>query len=268
MFRYTKLHQTPLLSSLLGTKRRCRCHNHPHGAMNVSLLHHYQAGWTTRASSSFSSSSSSSSSSSNIPPIAMPTTNASKSWESGAQKVKDSTVQNQYYEHIRDMHDPSKHVKTIEDELKGTIGKALGKQGQKIMMYTKLMEEHKQKYEQLMEQYDASVVVVDKNKNDMTTSTNSSRTNHHIATAIQECVNDHNKYRKDCIQARWELIVHRQAVGFIVGNHQYVISTFPIGEALPEWDGCSMKTTTSTPAPSKKVFGDQLDWWQKVGRWK
>ena len=76
----------------------------------------------------------------------------------------------------------------------------------------------------------------------------------------------HNEYRKNCEKARWELIVHRQAVGFIVGNHKYVTEKFPIAEALPE-EGITKEEETAKPKP-KKVFGDQLDWWQKIGRWR
>ena len=66
--------------------------------------------------------------------------------ESGAKLVQNTTVENKYLEHIRDVHDPSQHLKTIEDELKGTIGKALGKQGQKILMYARLMDQEQKKY--------------------------------------------------------------------------------------------------------------------------
>ena len=40
-----------------------------------------------------------------------------------------------------------------------------------------------------------------------------------------------NEHRQEAIKARWELTVHRQAVGFIVGNHQYVTQNYPIAEA-------------------------------------
>jgi len=48
---------------------------------------------------------------------------ASTSWERGAKLVKDvDKVSNRYLEAIRETHDPSFHIKTIEDELKETIG--------------------------------------------------------------------------------------------------------------------------------------------------
>ena len=79
--------------------------------------------------------------------------------------------------------------------------------------------------------------------------------------------------------------MHRQAVGFTVDNHSVVHSTFPIGQALPskiedirpksglldDEDGTKQTdadTTTSSNQPQKKVWGDQLSWWQRVGRWK
>mmetsp|Transcript_13285 Transcript_13285/g.23901 ORF Transcript_13285/g.23901 Transcript_13285/m.23901 type:complete len:208 (+) Transcript_13285:3-626(+) len=171
-----------------------------------------------------------------------------KSWESGARLVKNTHVENQYLEHIRDIHDPSLHLKTIEDELKGTIGKALGKQGEKVLMYARLMNDERQRYDELLEQHDGN----------------------RQHEQVQNCAKKHNQYRKDCIQARWELIVHRQAVGFIVGNHQYVTNKFPIGEALPEDEGNETKASSSEENSNKpkKVFGDQLDWWQRIGRWR
>jgi hypothetical protein len=178
---------------------------------------------------------------------------------------------------MRDLHDPSLHLKTIEDELKGTIGKALGKQGEKILMYARLMHTEREKYEELLLEKQNG-----KDRQD----------------DIQNCIERHNQYRKDCIHARWELIVHRQAAGFIVGNHQYVTEKFPIADALPPdvvvvptmmgdhgEDGrngsgrcgaaSGSSSTTTTPSSSKeenhpkmKQFGDQLDWWQRVGRWR
>jgi hypothetical protein len=173
--------------------------------------------------------------------------------------VKNVRVENQYLEHIRDVHDPSMHLKTIEDELKGTIGKALGKQGEKILMYTRLMHQERQIYEDLLEQkYNA----------------NSEQQEKRIDAQLLKHAQQHNLYRKDCLHARWELIVHRQAVGFIVGNHKYVTEKFPVAEALPEGDGDNTDGDTSDTAggsdkeTAKKVFGDQLDWWQRIGRWR
>jgi hypothetical protein len=132
-----------------------------------------------------------------------------KSWERGARLVKNTKVQNNYLEHIRASHDPSLHVKTIEDELKGTIGKALGKQGEKVRTYLKAMDQERQRYELLLQDHQITDPKV-------------------IATAKQ-----YNEHRRKCLHARWELMVHRQAVGFIVGNHKYVVETFPIGDSLP-----------------------------------
>ena len=168
-----------------------------------------------------------------------------KSWESGAKLVQNTTVENKYLEHIRDVHDPSQHLKTIEDELKGTIGKALGKQGQKILMYARLMDQERHKYDN---------------------STNNSEKN--------EFALAHNNYRKECLHARWELIVHRQAVGFTVGNHKYVMEKFPVLDALPVVHESDGNSEEGTPMPSnknetkRKKFTDQYDWWARIGRWK
>ena len=136
-------------------------------------------------------------------------TNNLKSWERGARLVKDTRVENTYLEHIRASHDPSLHVKTIEDELKGTIGKALGKQGDKVKTYLKAMDQARQQYELLLRDHE----ITDQK--------------------VVETAKKYNAYRKSCLHARWELLVHRQAVGFTVGNHKHVVETFPIGDPLP-----------------------------------
>ena len=169
------------------------------------------------------------------------------SWESGARLVKNTHVENQYLDHIRDIHDPSLHLKTIEDELKGTIGKALGRQGEKILNFLKLMEQERQQYEILRQQQPT------------------------CDTKLSQCAKQHNHYRKLCIHARWELMVHRQAVGFIVNNHKFVMEKFPIGDPLPEDNVVGEQGESSKPEEvpkEKKKFGDQLEWWQRVGRWR
>lgn len=125
-------------------------------------------------------------------------------------------------------------------------------------MYARLMHQEREKYEALLEQKD-----------------NANNTQQQqIDEKLLQHSQQHNLYRKDCVQARWELIVHRQAVGFIVGNHKYVTEKFPIAEALPEGnanDGDEAATGSDddnkTKKP-KKAFGDQLDWWQRIGRWR
>jgi hypothetical protein len=209
-----------------------------------------------------------------------------KSWESGAKLIKNISVENQYLEHIRDVHDPSMHLKTIEDELKGTIGKALGKQGQKVLMYARLMNEERQRYEDLIRDYYRNNNDDDNNGNNENDDNNEEE--------IRSCVVRHNDYRKDCIHSRWELIVHRQAVGFTVGNQRYVMERFPIGVALPlelvpvvdEREGSkdngddtknNRNNNHSYSSSSEKIsclegnkenLVGQLEWWEKIGRWR
>jgi hypothetical protein len=68
------------------------------------------------------------------------------------------------------------------------------------------------------------------------------------------------------------LIVHCQAAGFTVCNHQHATEKFPIADALPEvprgdnGDGVNGSGARSSISKEnlKKTFGDQLDWWQQV----
>jgi hypothetical protein len=63
-------------------------------------------------------------------------------WERVAVAVKCAKKEesNLYMDAIRSSHDPVQNLKTIEDELKGTIGKALGRQGHKIRHALQSME--------------------------------------------------------------------------------------------------------------------------------
>ena len=144
-----------------------------------------------------------------LPPSSRHPQSTTKSWERSAKLVKNSDVTNPYLERIRsETVDPALQLKTIEDELCGAIGKALGRQGEKIGFALSEMEKEFQRYEEFLR-----------------------------FRAWEEalmCAHRHNEARKRAIKARWELLVHRQAVGFTVNNHSVVHKTFPIREALPE----------------------------------
>lgn len=54
-------------------------------------------------------------------------------------------------------------------------------------------------------------------------------------------------------------------------NHKFVVEKFPIGEALlepPEEEEDDDSEKETAPKKEPKKFGDQLDWWQSIGRWK
>mmetsp|Transcript_10087 Transcript_10087/g.15320 ORF Transcript_10087/g.15320 Transcript_10087/m.15320 type:complete len:214 (+) Transcript_10087:86-727(+) len=207
------------------------------------LLHHRfgQCSLHRRLQPMFASFSSSSSS----------PTSKEKTWERSAKLVKNTdATNNQYLDKIRsETVDPALQIKTIEDELCGAIGKALGKQGDKILNAVREMKEHKLRYDQLL-----------------------------LEASFDEAIDFASRYneaRERAIKARWELLVHRQAVGFTVGNHSYVHNAFRIPDALPvnldelkPNNDMQRKIPSEEVVPKKEKFGDQLDWWQKIGRWK
>jgi len=132
------------------------------------------------------------------------TNNQQTSWQRSAKLVKkdptdatstETTKHLHYLDTIRASHDPSLHIKTLEDELMGTMGAALGKQAEKIKYYLQQMEIQKNIYTTLVREQGSEHIL------------------------IQETAIRYNEFRKMAKQARWELLVHRQAVGFIVNNH-------------------------------------------------
>jgi hypothetical protein len=189
-----------------------------------------------------------SSSSASSPSSVSGPSKTSHSWERSAKMVKNIDVTNKYLEHIRDVHDPSMHIKTLEDELRGTMGKALGKQGDKILRALRSMQEELDRYHELLDQ------------------------NHSISSPIVlKHAQQYNYYREQAKTARWELIVHRQAIGFIVNNHKFVSDKYPISPALPETEeelvALENKEEEEEEKPKANING-QLDWWQRIGRWR
>jgi hypothetical protein len=214
-----------------------------------------------------------------------------KTWQRTAVQVKNTNDfnNNPYIDAIRRTHDPVQHVKTIEEELKGTIGRALGKQGEKVFRAVHSMQAEYREYERL-----TSLLLLQQQRAEKQQQQPVEDGTNLAVEALQLTVERYNRYRDQAVTARWELTVHRQAAGCIVGNHQYVQNAYPIGAKLvmpPDLlqllldrrgaDGTSStidKTTTRTTpqqlqhgggeTTKKKKFTDQLDWWQNIGRWK
>ena len=86
---------------------------------------------------------------------------------------------------------------------------------------------------------------------------------------------NYNKFRKEALHARWELIVHRQAIGFTVGNHNSVTRKFPIPESWDLPEGCTydlikddssgdMRSEISANSESlKRNFSGEMSWWKQ-----
>lgn len=224
-----------------------------------------------RSSRCFASSKSGSSFTVNMP---QPTT---QSWERGAKLVKNTDSTNKYLEHIRDTHDPQMHLKTLEDELKGTMSKALGNQGRKLLQIIEKMHAEREQYANLIQDYS-----MQKEEKENEQELNVDEIPKSIKIQIFQTIRTHNNLRKDAMTARWELLVHRQAVGFITNNHKFVNDRFPIPNvmelpgSLDQWEGidqeCDLYVQQKNQQRAKESvtrnFSDQLDWWSKIGRWR
>ena len=188
------------------------------------------------------------------------TTSSTTAWERTAVRCKDPKQHdNKYIQEIRTtVHDsPAMHLKSLQDELQSAVGQALGRQGAKVLRAIQAVHAIQDEYEQLL---------MNNNKHDP----------HNHAHLIQQCIERHAKARQAAVQVRWELMVHRQAAGFLVNNHAVVTETFPIPGPIVPNDNDEEKSETgkgqsgiaASEASRKPQYGDQLDWWQRVGRWK
>lgn len=195
-----------------------------------------------------------------------PPSRSTTSWERSAQMVKKSVESKvnvgehkEYMDRISSMHDPSMHVKTLEDEIRGSMGKALGKQSMKIQHYLNLMKQERDKYEKLAKTIEN---LLPTQLDDM-------------KRTLREIAIKHNEFHEEAHKARWELIVHRQAVGFLVRNHEIVLEKYPIGDKIPDLPkNCiddqhsSNRAVDENKSKSDIPLSTQLDWWQRIGRWK
>lgn len=136
-------------------------------------------------------------------------------------------------------------LKTMEDELRGTMGKALGKQGEKVISALHSLEEQRVKYEELIASCCKDILDTNANGGD---GVHEQDEDSHMRPNIEkisfqslpeskqiqmvQIILSYNRYTKDAEKARWELTVHRQAVGFIVNNHRFVQEKFPIPPQL------------------------------------
>lgn len=207
-------------------------------------------------------------------------------WERGARRVKDTDnadrslgeIENlSYVERIRESHDPTLHLKTLEDELKSTIGQALRKQADKIMYEVANMEREYESYVKILQEARRNTAPEEKKSPE---SLRSPRIGpcRETRRRLEDVVERHNGHRSRALQARWELIVHRQAAGFLVNNHNVVTQTFPIKSALrvPCWEegypeneilnGKDLESRRGDESATR--IPDQLDWWQRIGRWR
>lgn len=222
----------------------------------------------------------SSSSSSSPPPQSYRATAPSAestSWERGARLVKSSAeTGGRYAKEVLDAagNNPAMHLKTIEDELRGTMGKALGKQGDKILRACACMDEERERHGALIQELEAAELTLDDQWAEGSGDTAAAAAAAKIREKVLESAILHNEHRSRAMQGRWELKVHRQAVGFLVDNHNTVDKYFPIGGALPvvvsgdaKGDGEEGSDDGAGKAATAR-FGTQLDWWQKIGRWK
>jgi hypothetical protein len=220
-------------------------------------------------------------------------------WERTARKVKDTNKDrhNAYMEAIRATHDPAWQVQTIEDELKATIGQALGRQGRKLLTALHGMQREWQHYQELgraIERNSALLTTVtssSSNRNQVpnspansTNTTGTDQPNHVLWDELHKSVERYNALRQLALTARWELMVQRQAAGLVVNNHAHVTRHYPIPAALPLPSSSSSENflddapppllaaaaaaaaepPPEAPLPAQKA----LDWWQRVGRWK
>ena len=85
---------------------------------------------------------------------------------------------------------------------------------------------------------------------------------------VEEVLGRYNEARGRMERRRWELIVQRQACGFVIDNYEAIYKLFPIPDKMEvgEVRG-EVRRVEGKEGKEKKAMG-QLSWWQSIGRWK
>mmetsp|Transcript_7495 Transcript_7495/g.9784 ORF Transcript_7495/g.9784 Transcript_7495/m.9784 type:complete len:127 (+) Transcript_7495:333-713(+) len=104
------------------------------------------------------------------------------------------------------IEDPQATILQLQDEVQEEMAAALGRTGYKLLDALKQLEEAQ------------------------------AELNEHLAESkgkenesqLAEFVNKYNSCREAAVSARWELLIHRQAVGFRFQNQKYVETKYPI----------------------------------------
>jgi hypothetical protein len=179
------------------------------------------------------------------PPLTRASSSSSSSatpWGRTARQIKDSAILNSspalpaertnggshsdpYLQRVQStlVTDPVLHpVRSIEQEIQEIIGQALGKQGQKVTFALSRLQNCFQQYESCLMRYNK--------EKELRSPGDTAR------SELKQAIQTYNAQRQKAIQVRWELLVHRQAAGFIVKNHEYVTKFYPIPPALPSID--------------------------------
>eukprot|EP00600_Ochromonadales_sp_CCMP1393_P005893 CAMPEP_0174963256 /NCGR_PEP_ID=MMETSP0004_2-20121128/5230_1 /TAXON_ID=420556 /ORGANISM="Ochromonas sp., Strain CCMP1393" /LENGTH=108 /DNA_ID=CAMNT_0016211863 /DNA_START=296 /DNA_END=619 /DNA_ORIENTATION=+ len=105
--------------------------------------------------------------------------------------IQDDGADSVYLNRLRAVHDPEQHIESLEDELREEMAQALGRTGSKCDYLFYLMEKEGQKCEEVL----MNCASVEQEK--------------------QQAVHAYNLAREEAIQARAELIIHRQSVGLV-----------------------------------------------------
>ena len=126
------------------------------------------------------------------------------SWRRLAETVKEDKMSNRLKEEIkRASISQADHVAKIEEEIQEEMAKALGITGSKCKYFFKVLEDANSRCEEL-ENQDASF--------------------DERLRAVQE----YNQLREMAENARTELVIHRQAIGFSWRNQKLVEEEFPL----------------------------------------
>lgn len=155
----------------------------------------------------------------------------------------DNDASNEYVEKLRKLYDPNQEFSLLEDELREEMAQALGKTGSKCEYFFLLMQIAGKECDEIFTEFGGEqyrIMCDDKNSNNFS-STHSSANNLDAAVADanniqtnamikakQQAVDKFNQSRRKAIEARAELVIHRQSIGLIWRNQQIVEEQYPL----------------------------------------
>ncbi|GMI45091.1 hypothetical protein TrCOL_g6556 [Triparma columacea] len=162
------------------------------------------------------------------PPKKGPDQGVPKLQKNHVTSVDQEPTASAYMDAMRTITNPESHVKSIEEELQETVAAALGKSSTKV---ANAIRECEVMRAEILE-----------------------------GEATEEKLEAYETLRKKAFHFRWELTIHRQACGFVSGNHKLIEDLYKIPEKIGD-DASPVKKK------DKPKFGVQTSFWESR-RWR
>lgn len=159
------------------------------------------------------------------------------------QDENNTQTESVYAARLRAAHDPRDNIQKIEEEVMEEMAGALGRTADKANYKFLVLERKGQEVDALVE----------------------AKAN---SAEIEKAIGDFNRLRDDAEDARRELMIHRQALGFKTGNHALVSDMWPLPpkRALQTGNNGNEPEIADVGTGAEEIAARQREWLRNMER--